>query len=98
MNDAITERGRRLAERLQRRATFQQAAEEIRQDWSFPSVLWRVAEEALRFQNQQYSDEGSSLSSLQGAESILQIVAEGDEDSEAFFALESESDSERSVQ
>ena len=87
-NNPVTERGRRLAERLQRREAFQQVAEEIRQDPSFPSVLWRVAEEALRLQNQQFSNEGSSMSSLQEAESILQPFAEGDEDSEAFSVLE----------
>ena len=96
-NDQVTERGRRLAERQQRREAFQQAAEEIRQDRSFPRVLRRVAEEALRFQNQQFSDEGSSLSSLREAESILQTLAASDGDSEAFCALESESDSEQSV-
>ena len=47
---------------------------------------------------QQYSDEDSSLSSLCDAESILQTLALGDGDSEAFFALESESDSEHNVQ
>ena len=97
-NDQITERGRRFTERQQRQEAFQQAAEEIRQDRSFPRVLQRVAEEALRFQNQQFSDEGSSLTSLREEESILQTLAEGDGDSEAFSALESESDSEQSVQ
>ena len=48
-------------------------------------------------QNQQHSDEGSSLSSLREAESILQTLAASDGDSEAFCALESESDSEQSV-
>ena len=61
-------------------------------------MLRRVAEEALRFQNQQFSDEGSSLTSLREEESILQTLAEGDGDSEAFSALESESNSELSVQ
>ena len=60
-------------------------------------MLRRVAEEALRLQNQQHSDEGSSLSSLREAESILQTLAASDGDSEAFSALESESDSEQSV-
>ena len=97
-NNPVTERGRRLAERLQRREAFQQAAEEIRQDRSFPRVLRRVAEEALRLQNQQYFNEGSSLSSLREVESILQTLTTGGGDSEAFSALESESDSEQSVQ
>mgnify|MGYP000665680474 CR=1 FL=1 len=92
-NDQVTERGRRLCERQQRREAFQQAAEEIRQDRSFPRVLRRVAEEALRLQNQKYSDKGSSLSSLREAESILQTLAEGDGEMEAFSALVSESDS-----
>ena len=89
-NDPVTERGRRLAERLQRREAFQQVAVEIRQDRFFPRVLLRVAEEALQLQNQQFSDKASSLSSLQEAESILQTLAEGDGDSEAFSALELE--------
>ena len=38
------------------------------------------------------------MSSLWEAESILQTLTEGDGDSEAFLALESESDSEQSVQ
>ena len=70
----------------------------IRQGRSFPRVFRRVAEEALRFPKQQFSDEGISLRSLREAESILQTLAEGDGDSEAFSALESESDSEQSVQ
>ena len=55
-------------------------------------------EEALRFQNRQFSDEGSILTSPREAESILQMLAEGNGNSEAFSALESESDNERSVQ
>ena len=61
-------------------------------------MLRRVAEEALRFQKQQLSDEGSSLTSLQEAEARLRTLAGGNGDSEAFSALESESDSEQSVQ
>ena len=80
-NDQVTERGRRLAERLQRQEAFQQAAAEIRQDRSFPRVLRWVVEEALHWQNQQYSDEGCSLSSLWEAESILQTLSTGDGDS-----------------
>ena len=97
-NDQVTERGRRLCERQQRREAFQQAAEEIRQDRSFPRVLRRVAKDALWFRNQQFSDEGSSLTSLREAELILQTLAEDDGDSEAFSALELESHSEQSVQ
>ena len=96
-NDHITERGRRFAERQQRREALQQAAEEIRQDRSFSRTLRRVAEEALQFRSQQFSDEGSSLTSLQEAESILQALAGGDGDAGAFATLESDSDSEESV-
>ena len=96
-NDQITERGRRFAERQQRREAFQQAAEEIRQDRSFPRSLRRVAEEALQFQSQQFSDEGSNLTSLREAKSILQTLADGDGDVEAFATLEVDSDSEESV-
>ena len=96
-NDHITERGRRFAERQQRREAFQQAAEEIQQDRSFSRSLWRVAEEALQFRSQQFSDEGSSLTSLREAESILQTLAGGNGDVEAFATLESDSDSEESV-
>ena len=97
-NDQVTERGRRLCERQQRREAFQQAAEEIRQDRSFPRVLRRVAKHALRFQSQPFSDQGSSLTSLWEAESIMQTLADGDRDAEAFAALESDSDGEESVQ
>ena len=92
-NDQVTEQGRRLVGRQQRRQAFQQAAEEIRQDRSFPRVLRRVTKEALRFQKQ-LSNEGSSLMSLQEAKSRLWMLAEGNGDSEAFSTLESESDSE----
>ena len=97
MNDPVTERGRRIVERLQRREAFQQAVEEIQQDLYFPRVLRRVVEEALWLQNQQFSNESSRLSSLREAESILQTLVVGDGDSEAFSVLESESDSEQSV-
>ena len=73
-SDHTTERGRRFAERQQRREALQQAAEEIRQDQSFSRMLRRVAEESLQFRSQQFSDEGSSLTSLQQAESILQTL------------------------
>ena len=98
MNDPVTERGRRIVERLQRREAFQQAVEEIQQDLYFPRVLRRVVEEAIRLQTQQCSDEGSRLSSLWEAESLLQTLATGDDDSEALSALESESYSKKSVQ
>ena len=55
-------------------------------------------EEALRLRNQQYSDEGCSLSSLWEAKSILKTLATGNRDLEAFSALESESDNEHNVQ
>ena len=58
----------------------------------------RVAEEALQFQIQQFSGERSSLTSLREAKSILHTLAEGDGDAEAFTALESDSNSEQSIQ
>ena len=94
----ITERGRRYAERQQRREALQQAADEIWQDRSFSRTLRRVAEEALQFRNLQFSDEGSGITSLQEAESILQTVADVDRDAEAFATLESDSDSGESVE
>ena len=60
-------------------------------------MLQWVAKEALWLQNQQYSNEGNNLTTFRDAQSILQTLAEGDGDSEAFSALESESDSEQSV-
>ena len=97
-NDQITEPGRRFAERKQRREAFHQAAEEIGHDWTFPRVLRRVEEEVLQFQSQQFSNEGSSLTSLRETESILQTLARGNGDAEAFATLESNSDSEESVE
>ena len=76
---------------------MQQAAEEILQDQSFSRMLRRVAEEALQFRSQQFSDEGSSLTSLQEAESILQALAGGDGDAEAFATLESDSENGESI-
>ena len=61
-------------------------------------MLQWVAKEALWLQNQQYSNEGNNLTTFRDAQSILQTLAEGDGDSEAFSALESESNSELSVQ
>ena len=95
--DHITKRGRRFAERQQRREALQQAAKGIRQDRSFSRTLRRVAEEALQFRSQQFSDEGNSLTSLREAESILQTLAGGDGDAGAFATLESDSDNEESV-
>ena len=96
-DDHITERGRRFTERQQRREAFQRAVEEIRQDRSFPRSLRRVAEEALQFRSQQFSDEGSSLSSLREAETILEMLSGRDGDTQAFATLESDSESEESV-
>ena len=96
-DDHITERGRRYAEQEQRWEALQQAADEIRQDRSFSRTFRRVAEEALQFRNLQFSDEGSGITSLQEAESILQTLAGSDRDAEAFATLESESESEESV-
>ena len=80
-NDPVTDRRRRLIERLQRQEAFEQVAEEIGQDRSFPIVLRWVAEEALRLQNQQYPDEGSSLNNLGEVESIPQTLATSDGES-----------------
>ena len=51
----------------------------------------------IRLQNQRHLDEGSKLSSLREAESILQTLVIGGGDSEAFSALKSESDNEHIV-
>ena len=96
-NDPVTERARRLAERLRKREAFQQAAEEIRADRSFSKVIRRVAAESLHGQQNSQPDEGSSLSSLRDAESILQALATGGGDSEPFSAFESDSDGECSA-
>ena len=48
-------------------------------------------------QNQQHSDEGSGLSSFCDKELILQTLAIGTRDSEAFSAFESESDNEHNI-
>ena len=53
-----------------------------------------MAEELLRLQQNNYSDEGSSLSSLREAESLLQALAAGEGESEAFLAFESNTDEE----
>ena len=97
-NDHITERGRRHAERQQRREALQQAVDEIRRDRSFSRTLRQIAEEALQFQVLQGSDEGSSITSLQDAETILQTLAGGDGDAAAFATLEADSDSGESVE
>ena len=93
----VTDRARRLAERLRKREAFQQAAEEICSDQSFSKVIRRVAEESLRLQQDFHPDEGSSLSSLREAESLLQALAAGEGDSEPFSAFESDSDGEYSA-
>ena len=91
-NDHITERGRRHAERQQRREALQQAVDEIRRDRSFSRTLRQIAEEARQFQVLQVSDEGSSITSLQDAETILQTLAGGDGDAAAFATLEADSE------
>ena len=58
----------------------------------------RVAEESLWFKSQQFSDEGTSLTSVREAESILQTLAGGNRDTEAIATLESDSNSEERVQ
>ena len=90
--DPVTDRARRLAERQRRREIFQQAAEEIRADRSFSNVVRRVAEETLRLQETAYPDEGSSLSTLRDTESLLQALAAGGGEPEAFSAFDWDSD------
>ena len=51
----------------------------------------------LQFRSQQFFDEGSSLTSLREAESILQTLAGDDGDAEVFATFESDSDSEESI-
>ena len=91
-HDLVTERARRLAERQRRREAFQQAAHEIRSDRSFSNVIRRVAEESLRLQQTHDQDDGSSLSSLRETELILQALASGEGEAEAFSAYESDSE------
>ena len=67
-------------------------AKEIRQDQSFPRDIQQVAEEKVWLQNQQHSDEGSSLSS-RGHKSLTTGVG----DTKAFSAFESESNNEHNV-
>ena len=90
--DLVTNRARRLAQRQRRREIFQQAAEEIRADRSFSNVVRRVAEETLRLQETAYPDEGSSLSTLRDTESLLQALAAGGGEPQAFLAFDWDSD------
>ena len=46
----------------------------------------------------QFSDRGSSITSLQEAESILQTLADGERDAEAFATLESDLDNGESIE
>ena len=56
-----------------------------------------MAEESLRLQQNNYPDEGNNLSSLREAESLLQALAAGEGESEAFSTFESDSDGEHSA-
>ena len=56
-----------------------------------------MAEESLRLQQDSHSNEGSNLSSLPEAESLLQALAAGEGDSELFSAFESDSNGEYSA-
>ena len=56
-----------------------------------------MAEESLRLQQTAYPDEGSSLSSLRETKSLLQALAGGDGETEAFSAFEWDSDGGYSV-
>ena len=96
-HDLVTDRARRLAERQRRRESFQQAAHEIRSDRSFSDVIRRVAEESLRLQQTRDQDDGSSLSSLRETERILDALASGGNEAEAYSAYESDSEGEYSV-
>ena len=51
----------------------------------------------MQFRSHQFSEKGNNLTSLREAESILQTLAGGIGDAEAFATLESDSDSEESV-
>ena len=69
-NDPVAERVRLLAERLREREAYHQA-EEIRADRAFSRMIRRVATESLRLQQNHRLGEGSNLSNLREAESIL---------------------------
>ena len=72
---------------------YEKAAEEIRQDQSFPRRLWKVVAKTIRIRKRRDSGEISIITDLTVAESALQLlVVEGD-DSHAFSALESGLDS-----
>ena len=94
-NDPVTERERRLAERRKKLEAFQHAEEEIRTDRWLSIFIRRVAKESLRLQQNDYPDEGSCLSSLREAESLLRALSAGESKSEAFSACDSDSDGKR---
>ena len=60
-------------------------------------MIRREAAESLRVQQNFHPDEGSSLSILKEAESIMQALAVGEADSEPFSAFESDLDDEYSA-
>ena len=96
-NDPVTERARRLAKRLQKREAFQQPTKEIRADRLFSKVIRRVATISLPVQQNSHPDEGSSLSSLRDAESILKALAIEEGDSEPFLSFDSYSEGKYSA-
>ena len=70
---------------------YEKAAEEIRQDQSFPRRLWKVVAKTIRIRKRRDSGEISIITDLTVAESALQLLATGGDDSTAFSALESRS-------
>ena len=96
-NDLVVEWVRRLAERLRRWEAYQQVADEIPQDQYFPRMIRWVVEEIVWLQIQQHLDEASSLSNLRDAKSILQTLAIGVGDSEAYWTFDSKSDNENII-
>ena len=93
-NDPITERAKRLAGRQWRKEAYENTAEAIRHDQFFSGRLWKVVEENIRLWKQRDSEESSIVTDLTVAESALQLLVEGGDDSTAFSTLESGSDTD----
>ena len=72
-------------------------ADEIPQDQYFPRMIRWVVEESLWLNSQRNPDKGNSLSILRDTESILQTLAIGTSDSEAYSTFESELDGENTT-
>ena len=73
---------------MRKREAYQKAAEQVRQDQSFPRALRRIVEETIHLRKQCGSNEASSITDLADTESTLPILATKGEDSTTFFALE----------